>query len=466
MATKVTQVFKNKESIGDFTQVSQGNYQLGLSTITIGALQYTTDAIKTLDLSITGLGGLDTGSLAGDTTYKVFAVAVSGDIGLVASTASQPLGYTSYVDLGHEIKTDYKGYNFIRKDVDTTTVENNLINGGFHLWQRANSSTSMTTGTYVADKFRASGIAPTTGSMIQDPEIPSVFSGNINKVGYSLKITSTGVGAPGIGDIFGITQGIEQQMFTVKGKKAVYSFWAKANHNATYSVVVGNWGIESYREIWKFDVTTDWKQYNFIIDIPSNINYQGADNSAAFFCLIELSPGSGQSVAEGRYVGNDGDYTGSFRGAIGQDNLFDTNGNEFKFTAASLYEFKGDFIDFKSRGSSYAEEQELCKRYFYRVTRNGVDGTEAGWFCSHYAGQDHSWGNIHPVTMRAAPTVTWNNTMVIHKPGNFLDIIGGISISSGIDRWALSGTSTNRGTIEGFLQPRLNGDYIQFNSDF
>jgi hypothetical protein len=364
MATTVTQVFKNRESIGAFTQVSQGNYQLAVSIITVGALQYTTDALKLLDLSTNGLGGLDSGVLAGDSTYNVFVVVDSGDIHLVASLGSAPTGYSSYIDLDIEIKTDYKSYNFIRQDVDSATVENNLINGGLQNWQRGTSSTSMTTGVYLADKFRVSGIAPTTGSMIQDSEVPPIFSGDINKVGYSMKITSTGTGAPAAGDLFGITHGIEQQMFTLKGKKAVYSFWAKANHNATYSMICGNWGVNSYREIWKFNVTTEWKEYNFILDIPDNINYQGGNVDAALFTLIELAPGSSNIAAEGRYVGDDNDFDAGLRGAIGQDNLFDTNGNEFKFSASSLYEFKGDFVDFKTKGKSYQEELQLCQRYY------------------------------------------------------------------------------------------------------
>ena len=370
MATKVTQVFKNKESIGAFTQISQSNFQLGLSTITIGALQYTTDAVKTLDLSTIGLGGLDTGSLSGDTTYKVFVVAVSGDIGLVASTSSAPLGYSSYVDLGEEIKTDHKGWNFIRQDVEAGNIKNLIQNGAMDHFQRTTNINPVVSNQFAADRFRVTAVSPASGQVNMRNSTYSASPTNVPEDLHgiserSLAITNAATYSPGATQVWGLVQSIEANFFDLHGKKAVASFYIQSNHSATYSCIVNADGTDLYREYKAFTVQPGWQRINLVFDIPSRSEITWKENTdPALGLIIELAPGSSEVSADNTRIVNAPITT---RGVIGQDNFFDTIGNELRLNGVMLYEFKGDFIDFKRAGANVAEELQLCQRYFEKT---------------------------------------------------------------------------------------------------
>lgn len=91
------------DSIGDLTKTGALTASLSNSEVTVGGLQHTTGTIL-LDLSTSGFGGLDTGSMAASTLYYIHAVVSSGNIGLVASVnASLPTGFTSSKKIGEMI---------------------------------------------------------------------------------------------------------------------------------------------------------------------------------------------------------------------------------------------------------------------------------------------------------------------------------------------------------------------------
>ena len=100
MATTTGQVFRNKESVGAITKTGANTAQLAVSTLTLGGLQYTTDAVKSLDMTTSGVGGLDTGAVAAFKTYNVFTVVSGSDIALIASLSTIPSGYTTYNNIG------------------------------------------------------------------------------------------------------------------------------------------------------------------------------------------------------------------------------------------------------------------------------------------------------------------------------------------------------------------------------
>jgi hypothetical protein len=100
MATTTGQVFKSSESVGLISKTGVNTAELSASVITVGGLQYTTDAVKVLDTTISGLGGLDTGVVAAFKTYNIFAVVSGSDISLVASLSSAPSGFAAYSNIG------------------------------------------------------------------------------------------------------------------------------------------------------------------------------------------------------------------------------------------------------------------------------------------------------------------------------------------------------------------------------
>ena len=94
------QVFQNKENIGKLTKTSNTTVQLSSSTITLGAKQYSTSNL-TCNPSVSGVGGLDTGSEQSAKYYYVYAVINSGSVVLVCSLSNQkPSGYSTYKKVG------------------------------------------------------------------------------------------------------------------------------------------------------------------------------------------------------------------------------------------------------------------------------------------------------------------------------------------------------------------------------
>lgn len=91
----MTQVFNNRENIGDLSKTAATTVQLLASILSIGPRQYKSGNLS-CDLSSSGAGGLDTGSLAANTVYYLYTVIDTGSVALVASTSSSsPTGYVN-----------------------------------------------------------------------------------------------------------------------------------------------------------------------------------------------------------------------------------------------------------------------------------------------------------------------------------------------------------------------------------
>lgn len=74
--------------------------------ITLGGQQYALTTTLTFSSGVSGIGGIDTGSLAAGTIYNLFAVISSGGIlGLVSSTGLTPTGFAAYKFLGKWISS-------------------------------------------------------------------------------------------------------------------------------------------------------------------------------------------------------------------------------------------------------------------------------------------------------------------------------------------------------------------------
>lgn len=96
------QVFRSREKVGDLTKLNITSVELAASTLTIGGRQYTT-GILTCDLSTSGVGGLDTGVVAANSVYYVYAVSQTS---LIASLSIvNPVGYAGAKYVG-AIQTD------------------------------------------------------------------------------------------------------------------------------------------------------------------------------------------------------------------------------------------------------------------------------------------------------------------------------------------------------------------------
>lgn len=101
------QVFSNRESIGALTKTGNTTVQLAASVITLGAKQYNTSTLS-CDLSTSGAGGLDTGSLNLRSVYYIYAILDGSTVKLIASlNDAAPSGFTVFKRIGG-LSTDYQ----------------------------------------------------------------------------------------------------------------------------------------------------------------------------------------------------------------------------------------------------------------------------------------------------------------------------------------------------------------------
>ncbi|MFM2009547.1 MAG: hypothetical protein RIR02_1497 [Pseudomonadota bacterium] len=89
--------------IASNTTITMAATYLGKSTrLTIGGQQYKYSSLTTLNFGTTGFNGLDTGAIAANTLYYIYAVMQAGVPGLIASLASSatgPSGFTSFKEV-------------------------------------------------------------------------------------------------------------------------------------------------------------------------------------------------------------------------------------------------------------------------------------------------------------------------------------------------------------------------------
>ena len=86
------------EKISNLTVTGALTLSLPASIVNIGGQQYRTTTAKTLDMSVTGEGGLDIGTIAADTDYYVYGILNgSGGLDVVASLATEDVGPTGFI---------------------------------------------------------------------------------------------------------------------------------------------------------------------------------------------------------------------------------------------------------------------------------------------------------------------------------------------------------------------------------
>lgn len=84
------------EVIGDLSISDTTEVELAASTLLINGVKSVSTTALACDLALSGIGGLDTGSIAANTVYYIYAIDDSGSVALIASTSSSnPSGYTT-----------------------------------------------------------------------------------------------------------------------------------------------------------------------------------------------------------------------------------------------------------------------------------------------------------------------------------------------------------------------------------
>ena len=290
----------------------------------------------------------------------------------------------------------------------TANVTNNLsnrnmvINGSMVCSQRGSSFASITDA-YCLDRFtfrNNNGVAGTF-TVSQSTETPDGF-------GNSLKVAvGTADSALAAGETFLISTRLEGQNLqslakgTSSAKKSVLSFYVKTNKTGTYAVFIyDNDNTRQFSTTYTVS-NTNWNRYT--IDVPADTT--GAfDNDNARSLDIYWYLGAGTNSTSGTLASSWQSYVAA-DSAVGQVNFADSTSNEFYITGIQ-YEVNesGVATDFEHR--SYGQELALCQRYFY--TQDALTPNDIV-FNGYFGGGNGRRPYQLPVTMRAAPNVTFNS---------------------------------------------------------
>jgi hypothetical protein len=291
---------------------------------------------------------------------------------------------------------------------------NRIINGDMSLDQR-NGGASVAMGggiAYAIDRWRFQNIGsvvPSVGSYGQivfaNPQATWTFPYQ-----YYLRFsTSTAYPTPAAGAAVLFTQVIEGHNFLdaqwggAAAQPITIEFWAIAAVAGTYSFTLQNAAAtRSYVTTFTISSTAGWNKIRMTIPGDTGGTWAVAPNAAMLALTFGLCVGSTYSTATLNAWQN-----GNFVGATGAVNVlatiapsaFGITGVALMVGAAAANAAAPEFLPF-------AENLRACQRYFalgpsFYILGYGAAGT----------GVADNW--TAPVTMRAAPTVTftWTNTV-------------------------------------------------------
>jgi len=153
--------------------------------------------------------------------------------------------------------------------VGAGAFRNLLINGGFDIWQKGTSFSSMGFNVIGADRWRASSDGGRQNAMsrqtftlgqVDVPDNPSYF----------LRFAPIGAGTSISTIIETTVEGVEK----LSGTTGKFSFWAKSSNNATLSVMINQqFGAGGSSAVFVSSITNSvpnlWTKYTLTLDFPS-----------------------------------------------------------------------------------------------------------------------------------------------------------------------------------------------------
>lgn len=286
---------------------------------------------------------------------------------------------------------------------------NKIINGDFVVWQRGQGP--HTNFGYTADRWACYKNAGAEAAsvdrqlfVIGHVEVPG------SPAGY-LRANVTN-GGPAANGFISIGQQIEE-VRTLSGQKATLTFYARANAPREVAIelsqVFGSGGSPRLNIlVGKAQLTTTWKKYSYVIDVPSLAGKTVGSNACVGIAFV-LSAGT--------------DFSSRF------DNLGIQTGT-FDFSRVSLVEgdASAEADPFSPRHAQ--QELSLCQRYFSRIEGNNqwIAGLTAP-----AAGAKAFFALNTPVAMRVTPTVS------AVGQGSYFG--GGVWTSTTVDVSAVVGTT-------------------------
>ena len=236
----------------------------------------------------------------------------------------------------------------------------------------------------------------------------------------------------GAADVFYIDQKIEAQNlaqsgwnYTSSSSNITLSFWIKSSVAQSFKGSLKT--IDGTAQIFHFEtgsLTADtWTKITKTISGNSNLQFD-INNEAGLDLIIHAFAGTdytNNSAVENAWQAYS---SGIFGGKDNTSTWYTTNDATLEITGFQL-EVGSVATDFEHR--SFAQELDLCKRYYFR-------NTSVVAYARFAIGQSVNSGGSHhriqyPVAMRAAPTFGSGGNIVVWERNSVRSISGSITIS-------------------------------------
>ncbi len=276
---------------------------------------------------------------------------------------------------------------------------NVIINGAMNVAQRGTSETGIgaSSGHFTCDRWKiTTGNTAGRLTMTQDSSGPSGFA---NSIKLDCTTADTSIAADELTILGQSIEGQNLQKFakgTSDAKAFAVSFYVKGNASATY--VAELYDHDNTRNITQaFSVTTDWTRVSLVFPADTTGTL---DDDNAISLTFQIWIHAGSTYSGGSFSNNTwGSVTQANRYAGSRTSFFDSTSRTFFITGVQLEPIS--VTEFEHL--SFAEDLELCKRYYQQVTVGENDGPIA-LGTAYNSSQLSVPIPLHP-EMRATPTV-------------------------------------------------------------
>jgi len=298
------------------------------------------------------------------------------------------------------------GVTFADNSVQATAAtgfgfKNRIINGAMVIDQRnAGASVTPTNGSYALDRW--SGLLTQASKYTIQQNAGSVTP----PVGFSnyLGITSSSAYSVVASDYFSILQKIEGfnsadlGWGTASAQAVTLSFWVRSSLTGTFGGAFTNATTNrSYPFTYTISAANTWEQKTVTIAGDTTGTWVGATNGSGILVVLGLGTGATFSGTAGAWA------AGNFFSATGANSVVGTSGATFYITGVQLE--KGSTataFDYRP----YGTELTLCQRYYWNTKDYSVQFFTMG---ANTATTTAEFNVLHPILMRASPTVAVNS---------------------------------------------------------
>jgi hypothetical protein len=276
-----------------------------------------------------------------------------------------------------------------------SAATNPIHNGGFSVWQRGTSFTSVANLAYAADRWRYFKSGAVVHDFLQSTDVPAVAA-LVPQATYSAHLdVTTADAALAAGDACFLRHAIEGHAFLPFAQKQfTVGFWVKDTATGVHCIAARN-AADTQACVMEYTVdaadTWEYKAVTFPASgVVSVANGWDLTNGIGLMLELALSAGTTYQTTPGAW------QAGFFVGTASMVNSTSSTSNSFKLWGVTMG-LGTTVAPFWPR--SFGEEQALCQRYCYVAAARPI----------HLAnGVSYPRGGVvaFPVPMRTAPTAS------------------------------------------------------------